>query len=70
MNSKLFHHNYILTGLLMLFCMPQNGNAEGFSVLVAPPRFELQANPGDTAPVVVMRDGERVELEVTFGAPR
>ncbi|NOR40088.1 MAG: hypothetical protein GQ537_02620 [Gammaproteobacteria bacterium] len=32
----------------MLFCMPGKGNAEGFSVLVAPPRFELQANPGDT----------------------
>ncbi len=29
-----------------------------------------EANPGDTAPVVVIRDGERVELEVTFGAPR
>ena len=29
-----------------------------------------EANPGDTAPVVIMRDGERVELEVTFGAPR
>ena len=48
MNSKLFHHNYILKGLLILFCMPGKGNAEGFSVLVAPPRFELQANPGDT----------------------
>ena len=29
-----------------------------------------EANPGDTAPIVVIRDGERVELEVTFGAPR
>ncbi|MDP2481726.1 MAG: M20/M25/M40 family metallo-hydrolase [Candidatus Palauibacterales bacterium] len=29
-----------------------------------------EANPGDTAPVVVLRDGERIELEVTFGAPR
>jgi len=29
-----------------------------------------EANPGDTAPVVVVREGERVELEVTFGAPR
>ena len=29
-----------------------------------------EANPGDSAPVVVVRDGERVELEVTFGAPR
>ncbi len=29
-----------------------------------------EANPGDTAPVIVIRDGERVELEVTFGAPR
>jgi len=28
--------------------MPQNGNAGGFTLLVAPPRFELQANPGDT----------------------
>jgi hypothetical protein len=28
-----------------------------------------EANPGDTAPMVVIRDGERVELEVTFGAP-
>jgi hypothetical protein len=29
-----------------------------------------EANPGDTAPVIVKRDGEEVELEVTFGAPR
>ncbi len=29
-----------------------------------------EANPGDTAPVIVIRDGERVEMEVTFGAPR
>ena len=29
-----------------------------------------EANPGDTAPMVVIRDGERIELEVTFGAPR
>jgi hypothetical protein len=29
-----------------------------------------EANPGDTAPVVVIRDGERIELDVTFGAPR
>lgn len=29
-----------------------------------------EANPGDTAPVVALRDGERVELEVTFGAPQ
>jgi S1-C subfamily serine protease len=29
-----------------------------------------EANPGDSAPVVVVRDGERVEMEVTFGAPR
>ncbi len=29
-----------------------------------------EANPGDTAPVVVVRGGERVEMEVTFGAPR
>jgi hypothetical protein len=29
-----------------------------------------EANPGDTAPVQVIRDGERIELEVTFGAPR
>jgi hypothetical protein len=29
-----------------------------------------EANPGDTAPVIVKRQGEEVELEVTFGAPR
>lgn len=29
-----------------------------------------EANPGDTDSVVVLRDGEPVELEVTFGAPR
>ncbi|MEE8572334.1 MAG: M20/M25/M40 family metallo-hydrolase [Gemmatimonadota bacterium] len=29
-----------------------------------------ESNPGDTAPVIVIRDGERVEMEVTFGAPR
>ncbi len=28
-----------------------------------------EANPGDTRPVVVIRDGRRLELEVTFGAP-
>ncbi len=29
-----------------------------------------ESNPGDTARVIVIRDGERVEMEVTFGAPR
>jgi len=29
-----------------------------------------EAEPGDTVPVVVIRDGERIELQVTFGAPR
>lgn len=29
-----------------------------------------EANPGDTVPVFVLRDGERLELQVTFGAPR
>lgn len=29
-----------------------------------------EASPGDTAPVTVMREGEPVELEVTFGEPR
>jgi len=29
-----------------------------------------ESNPGDKAPVIVIRDGERVEMEVTFGAPR
>ncbi len=29
-----------------------------------------ESNPGDTAPVIVIRDGERVEMEVTFGAAR
>jgi hypothetical protein len=29
-----------------------------------------EANPGDAVPVFVLRDGERVELEVIFGAPR
>jgi len=29
-----------------------------------------EANPGDAAPVIVLRDGERIELEVIFGAAR
>jgi hypothetical protein len=29
-----------------------------------------ESDPGDTAPVIVMREGKLVELEVTFGAPR
>jgi hypothetical protein len=29
-----------------------------------------EANPGDTAPVRVIRDGQPIELEVTFGEPR
>jgi S1-C subfamily serine protease len=29
-----------------------------------------EAEPGDTAPVRVIRDGQPVELEVTFGEPR
>jgi hypothetical protein len=29
-----------------------------------------EANPGEVAPVIVVREGERVELEVTFGSPR
>jgi len=48
MTSKLLRHRYILPVLLILACIPLNGGAEGFAVLVAPPRFELQANPGDT----------------------
>jgi hypothetical protein len=29
-----------------------------------------ESDPGDRAKVIVVRDGERVELEVTFGSPR
>ncbi len=29
-----------------------------------------EADPGDSAPVIVLRDGERIELDVTFGSPR
>ena len=32
----------------MLLTTPLNAGAEGFAVLVAPPRFELHASPGDT----------------------
>jgi len=47
MKSKSLRPRYVVAGLIMLLTTPLNAAAEGFSILVAPPRFELQANPGD-----------------------
>jgi hypothetical protein len=42
----------------------QIANVQDYMVVLS------EANPGDTAPVIVLRDGESIEIEVTFGAPR
>ena len=47
MKLKLFRPDYLLAPLLLLLFTPVPANAEGFSVLVAPPRYELRAKPGD-----------------------
>jgi len=65
MISKLLHPRHICLGLLILCAMPLNSNAEGFAVLVAPPRFELHANAGD-----LVRDNVEItnpgDIPVTF----
>ena len=47
MKSKSFHPEYLLPTLALLLFIPAKTTAEGFSVLVAPPRYELKAKPGD-----------------------
>jgi hypothetical protein len=47
MKSKSFRPDYLLLFIALLLVVPLTVTAEGFSVLVAPPRFELQADPGD-----------------------
>jgi len=47
MKSKLLRPRLLFLGLVIVFSLPINAGAEGFAVLVAPPRFELEANPGD-----------------------
>jgi fimbrial chaperone protein len=47
MNLKSFHPDYLLLTLAMLLFTPAETSAGGFSVLVAPPRYELKAKPGD-----------------------
>ncbi|MDH3900454.1 MAG: hypothetical protein OEU51_05335 [Gammaproteobacteria bacterium] len=47
MKLKSFRPDYLLLTLALLLVTPVTATAEGFSVLVAPPRFELKADPGD-----------------------
>lgn len=47
MKLKSFRPDYLLLTLAMLLVTPVTAIADGFSVLVAPPRFELKASPGD-----------------------
>ncbi len=47
MISKLLLHRILLPALAILLVAPTKSNAEGFAVLVAPPRFELHANAGE-----------------------
>jgi hypothetical protein len=47
MKLKSFLPEYLLLTLALLLIAPVTATAEGFSVLVAPPRFELKADPGD-----------------------
>jgi len=46
MKLKSLRPDYLLLTLALLLIAPVTASAEGFSVLVAPPRFELKANPG------------------------
>jgi len=48
MKSKLLRLEGICLGLALLLATPLAVGTEGFAVLVAPPRFELKANPGDS----------------------
>ena len=47
MKLKSFRPDYLLLALALLLVTPSTTTAEGFSVLVAPPRYELKAKPGD-----------------------
>jgi fimbrial chaperone protein len=47
MKLKSFRPDHLLMALALLLVAPVTATAEGFSVLVAPPRFELKAKPGD-----------------------
>lgn len=47
MKLKLLRPDYLLLAIALLLVAPVTATAEGFSVLVAPPRFELKADPGD-----------------------
>ena len=71
MKSKLLHHRVVLLGLSILLATPLDSSAEGFAVLVAPPRFELHAragnlvrdhveisNPGDSPVTFLMRTAD------------
>ena len=47
MKSKRLRPRQLALGLIILLALPLDAIAEGFAVLVAPPRFELAAGPGD-----------------------
>jgi len=47
MKLKSSRPDYLLLVLVLLLAVPMTAAADGFSVLVAPPRFELKASPGD-----------------------
>jgi len=65
MKSKPLHPRQLFLGLVILLATPLYSSAEGFAVLVAPPRFELHANAGD-----LVRDHVEItnpgDLPVTF----
>lgn len=65
MKSKPLCPRQLLLVLVILLATPLYSSAEGFAVLVAPPRFELQANAGD-----LVRDHVEItnpgDLPVTF----
>ena len=65
MKSKPLCPRQLLLVLVILLATPLYSMAEGFAVLVAPPRFELQANAGD-----LVRDHVEItnpgDLPVTF----
>jgi fimbrial chaperone protein len=47
MKSKSFRPDFPGLLLIVLMAVAEPARAEGFSVVVAPPRYELKANPGD-----------------------
>jgi hypothetical protein len=47
MKSKSFRPDFLILALALLLTVPVTATGEGFSVLVAPPRFELKAQAGD-----------------------